>query len=89
MTPDAEQRIRDAAARFAEELIAAVGDVEARGAPDRLLSVAEAAKTLGIGRTRLYAELQAGRVRSVRSGRRRLVPSSTLADFALSPAEGS
>ena len=52
------------------------------GAPDRLLGVTDAAELLGIGRTRVYAELQAGRLRSVRSGRRRLIPTSALAEFA-------
>lgn len=50
--------------------------------PDRLLSVTEAAEALGIGRTALYAELQAGRCRSVKVGRRRLVPASAVAEYA-------
>ena len=45
-----------------------------RRTPDRLLSVNEAAAMLGIGRTALYGELQAGRLRSLKVGRRRLVP---------------
>jgi len=51
------------------------------GAPDRLLSVDEAAALLGIGRSRLYDELTAQRVRSVKVGRRRLVPSGAIADY--------
>ena len=51
------------------------------GAPDRLLSVDEAAAALGIGRSRLYDELTAQRVRSVKVGRRRLVPSGAIADY--------
>ena len=42
-------------------------------------SVDEAAAMLGIGRSALYAELQAGRLRSVKVGRRRLVPSGAIA----------
>lgn len=49
--------------------------------PDRLLDVRTAAAALGIGRSRLYSELMAGRIRSVKSGRRRLVPSSAIADY--------
>ena len=49
---------------------------------ERLLSIPEAADALGIGRTRLYAELEAGRLRSVHVGRRRLVPSSAVAEYA-------
>ena len=50
-------------------------------APDRLLSVDEAATALGLGRSRLYAEIAAGRLRSLTVGRRRLVPSSAIADY--------
>jgi excisionase family DNA binding protein len=50
----------------------------ASGAPDRLLSIAEAAQALHVSRTRLYGELQSGRLRSIRVGRRRLVPASTI-----------
>lgn len=82
MTPAAELAIRVAVAELADALIAAIGEPQAQGAPDRLYSVTEAAQRLGIGRTRLYAEIGAGRVRSVRSGRRRLVPSSALLEFA-------
>jgi excisionase family DNA binding protein len=46
--------------------------------PDRLLSVDEAAALLGIGRSALYGEIAAGRVRSIKIGRRRLIPSSTI-----------
>ena len=38
-----------------------------------LLSLAEAAETLGIGRTRLLAEVKEGRLGTVRVGRRRMV----------------
>ncbi len=87
MTPEAEQRIRDAAQRFADELIAAVA-ASAPAGPERLLSVDEAAERLGIGRTRLYAEIGAGRVRSVHSGRRRLIPSSAIREI-VEQADGS
>jgi excisionase family DNA binding protein len=48
---------------------------------DRLLSIDEAATTLGIGRTATYGELQAGRLRSVKVGRRRLVPASAVSQY--------
>lgn len=50
-------------------------------APDRLLSIDEAATMLGIGRTAAYGELQAGRLRSVKVGRRRLVPAAAVSEF--------
>lgn len=59
--------------------------------PDRLLSVAEVASALGIGRSALYSEIAAGRLRTIRVGRRRLVPASAIAEYItalLRPCEG-
>lgn len=50
------------------------------GQPEQLLSIPLAAKRLGVGRTAVYSEIQAGRLRSIRVGRRRLVPSSAIAE---------
>ncbi|MBA2757371.1 MAG: helix-turn-helix domain-containing protein [Chloroflexi bacterium] len=50
-------------------------------APDRLLSIDEAAKALGIGRSALYGEMGALRLRSIKVGRRRLVPSAAIAEY--------
>ena len=50
-------------------------------APDRLLSVDEAATMLGLGRSALYGELQGGHLRSIKVGRRRLVPAAAIADY--------
>jgi excisionase family DNA binding protein len=50
--------------------------------PDRLLSIEQAARALSIGRTALYSEIKAGRIRSVKVGRRRLVPSSAISEVA-------
>lgn len=69
-----------------QELVAAIRDevrreaTAAAGAPDRLLSIPEAAAVMGIGRTALYGELTAGRMRSLKVGRRRLVPSSAITE---------
>jgi len=67
-------------------LVAALRDelrAEAAGppGPDRLLSVEEAARSLGIGRSAAYAELSAGRLASVKIGRRRLVPAAAIARY--------
>jgi excisionase family DNA binding protein len=75
-------RLEAAVSELVEALREAVR-VEAEAgprAPDRLLSIDEAAEALGIGRTALYGELQAGRVRSVKVGRRRLVPMSAIGE---------
>ncbi len=69
-----------------EELAAAIrAEVAAETQPpdvERLLSIPEAAAALGIGRTRLYAELEAGRLRGLHVGRRHLVSASAVAEYA-------
>ena len=50
-------------------------------APDRLLSIDEAASALAIGRSALYGELAAGRLRSIKVGRRRLVPAAAITTY--------
>jgi excisionase family DNA binding protein len=50
--------------------------------PDQLMSVEQAARALSIGRTALYSEIAAGRIRSVKVGRRRLIPSSAINEVA-------
>lgn len=65
------------------------GPGNGHGMPDRLLSVGEAATALGIGRSLTYDLLASGRLRSVKVGRRRLVPSGALAEYtAADPPEG-
>lgn len=67
-------------AAFAELEAALTAAVERDHAPqpEHLLSIPEAAEALGIGRTRLYADIAAGRIRTCKVGRRRLVPSSAI-----------
>jgi excisionase family DNA binding protein len=76
-----EAAIRELAEALREDL-AAEARLAGPGLPDRLYSVDEAAALLGIGRTALYGEIQAGRCRSLKVGRRRLVPSSAISDYA-------
>lgn len=45
------------------------------------LSVAAAAAEAGVSRSTLYSEMQAGRLRYVQRGRRRLVPRRALAEW--------
>ena len=47
----------------------------------KLVSVEEAARTLSIGRSLLFEMLSAGTIRSVKVGRRRLVPVSALDEY--------
>ncbi len=46
-----------------------------------LLNVTEAARYLACGRTTLFMILREGRIRSIRRGRRRLIPRSELDKF--------
>jgi excisionase family DNA binding protein len=49
--------------------------------PDRLLDIDTAGAALSLGRSLIYAEIAAGRLRSIKVGRRRLVPSQAIADY--------
>jgi excisionase family DNA binding protein len=80
MPLDRSEAIRAAVDALVAALLAAVAP-ERADAPERLLSVPEAADALGIGRSRLYAELDSGRLRSLHVGRRRLVPSGAIGDY--------
>jgi len=82
VSPDHEAAVLEAVQQLASAILAATRahGTDAAG-PDRLLSVDEAARQLGIGRSALYGELAAGRLRSLKVGRRRLVPSGALAEF--------
>jgi excisionase family DNA binding protein len=81
-------RLEVALAELADAIRAEVrAELEATSAaPDRLVSVDDAAVALGIGRTSVYTAMAAGRLRSVKVGRRRLVPSSALRELAGSDA---
>jgi excisionase family DNA binding protein len=72
--------LAELAAALREEMRAELAEQGNR--PTRLLSVDEAATMLGIGRTALYDQLAAGRIRSVKVGRRRLVPATAVAELA-------
>ncbi|AVH21179.1 helix-turn-helix transcriptional regulator [Nocardia cyriacigeorgica] len=48
---------------------------------ERLHRIPEACGRLGIGRSYLYELMGAGRIRSVKVGRRRLVPESAIREF--------
>ena len=80
MSARLDAAIAELAAALADEL--AAGQRRQADAPDRLYSVEAAAELLAVGRTFLYGEIQAGRIRSLKAGRRRLVPSSAVAEYA-------
>jgi excisionase family DNA binding protein len=52
------------------------------GGPPELLSIAAASKRMGIGRTATYDAIGRGQLRSIKVGRRRLIPSDALTELA-------
>ena len=78
-------RLADAISELIEalrETVRAEADAAPR-APDRLLSIDEAAAALNLGRSLLYSEIQAGRLRSCKVGRRRLIPAAAIAAYVV------
>jgi excisionase family DNA binding protein len=68
------------------ELVEAIAEsvrTEAAAVPaaPRLFSIDEAAAALGLGRSLLYLEIAAGRLRTVKVGRRRLCPAAAIAEY--------
>jgi excisionase family DNA binding protein len=51
------------------------------------VSLAEACQLVGIGRTRLYEYINDGELRTVRIGKRRLVPMDAIHDFVARAAK--
>ena len=84
MTADHEAAIRAATDALAAAILAAVRAeaVSNDAGPEQLLSIGRAAVLAGVGRTTIYAAIGAGRLRSVKVGRRRLVPASAIAELA-------
>ncbi len=54
-----------------------------------LLTIAEAADRLSLGRTTVYSEIAAGRLRSVTVGRARRVPVDALEEYVASLRDSS
>lgn len=79
MTDRIEAAVAELAAAIRADVLAELAPVA--NAPERLLSIDEASATLGLGRSLLYGEIQAGRLRSLTVGRRRLVPAAAIAEY--------
>lgn len=80
---DRAEAVRVAVDHLVDALLAAVAAPRdtVPAVTDRLLSLREAAAALGVSRTALYAELSRGHLRSFKVGRRRLIPSSVVAEY--------
>jgi excisionase family DNA binding protein len=82
MPTDREAAIRAAVDQLVSVLLAAVTEAAPAGdAPDRLYGIPEAAALLSCGRSLIYTEMRAGRLRALHVGRRVLIPSSAIADY--------
>lgn len=79
MTP----RLVDALSELVEALAEAVRTEAAAvpAAPDRLLSVDEASAMLALGRSVIYQEIAAGRLRSMKIGRSRRIPAEAIGAY--------
>ena len=90
MTADHDAAIRAATVALAAAILAAVRAEAASNdaGPEQLLSIDRAAVLAGVGRTSIYAAIGAGRLRSVKVGRRRLVPASAIAELAAAERGG-
>jgi excisionase family DNA binding protein len=78
MTPRIQAALEELVAALAQEFEASAK----RAGPERLLSINEASKALSIGRSALYSgPIASGQLRTVKVGRRRLVPSSQVSEY--------
>lgn len=75
-------RLAAALAEFADALRAEVrAEMAPASTPDRLLDIDSAADALSLGRSLVYSEIAAGRLRSIKIGRRRLIPIGAIASY--------
>jgi excisionase family DNA binding protein len=89
MPVDRSEAIRAAVDALVAAIVAAATP-EPADAPDRLYGIPEAAALLSCGRSLLYTEMRAGRLRALHVGRRVLIPASAIRDYirAGAPAPG-
>lgn len=78
MTDTLAEILRDMVRAIVREELRATADP---GSPAQLLSVEEAAGLAGVGRSWMYEAIARGQCRSVKLGRRRLVPSDAIAEM--------
>jgi excisionase family DNA binding protein len=87
MTPE-QERVRVAVEQLVAALVAAAraGAAPEADAPERLHDLRSAAARLSVGRSFLYDEIAAGRLQTLKCGRRRLVAESAIRDYIASRA---
>ena len=82
MSDRLDAALAELAAALREEIALASSPVP--NAPERLHDIRSASALLGVGRSLLYSEIGAGRLSSLKCGRRRLVSDSALREFVAS-----
>jgi excisionase family DNA binding protein len=78
-------RIEAAVAELVEAIRAEVSAAAAPPAPDRLVTVDEAAHLLGLGRTSIYELMASGDLPFVKIGRARRIPSRAVTQLTAGP----
>ena len=73
-----EAALAELANAIRDEVLA---ELQLDGGPPELLSIDEASRRLGIGRTAAYDAIGRGDLRSVKIGRRRLIPADALTEL--------
>ena len=83
MSPVDEMALRQALEDLGDYLltIARSASEGTAGTPDRLYSIDQTCEILGCGRSLIYSEFAAGRLTSLKVGRRRLIPRSAIAQY--------
>lgn len=79
MTARLDAALAELAAAIRDEVRAELAD--RTDGPPELLSIRAASARTGIGRTSMYAAIGRGQVRSIKVGRRRLIPADALAEL--------
>lgn len=80
MTDRLDAALAELAAAIRAEMRSEV--VSRADGPPELLSIRAASARLGIGRTATYEAIGRGELRSIKVGRRRLIPADALAELA-------
>ena|SRR5688572_2503219 len=79
MTARLQAALAELADAISDEVRAELAD--RIGGPPELLSISQAARHLGIGRTATYDAIGRGELRSLKVGRRRLIPADALVEL--------
>jgi len=89
MSARLDAALAELAAAIRDEVTASATRPAATDGPPALLSTTDAARRLAIGRSALYGLIAEGELRTIKVGRRRLVPADALAEFVQAQGEAA